>query len=331
MSGHAVPDTPLGPLNFRPLLRRAIWGGTNLATELDKPSGHLDDCSESWEIVDLEDQQSVVDGGPFDGWTLKRLVAERGNELLGRHAPLESFPLLIKFLDATDRLSLQVHPDDVTAARHHPGHRGKTEAWYILSSRPGSRLWVGLHPGTTPEQLATALETGDIDSCVTSFEVRAGQCVIVPAGTIHAIGEGIVLAEIQQSSDLTYRLHDWGRVGVDGQPRQLDLQRGLEAVHHSTPPIAPSTPSDAEGPCESQCLVDLPEFQVDLRRIRGRDEWTLDNRCRILTVVQGEGTLEVDGTNCELSIGRTVLLPADAGQAILTSQHGLALLDSHLP
>ena len=96
MSGHAVPDTPLGPLNFRPLLRRAIWGGTNLATELDKPSGHLDDCSESWEIVDLEDHQSVVDGGPFDGWTLTRLVAERGNELLGRHAPLDSFPLLIK-------------------------------------------------------------------------------------------------------------------------------------------------------------------------------------------------------------------------------------------
>ena len=95
--------------------------------------------------------------------------------------------MLIKFLDATDRLSLQVHPDDVTAARHHPGHRGKTEAWYILSSRPGSRLWIGLHPGTTPEQLATALETGDIDSCVDSFEVRAGQCVIVPAGTIHAL------------------------------------------------------------------------------------------------------------------------------------------------
>jgi len=331
MSGHAVSDTPLGPLNFRPLLRRAIWGGTNLATQLDKPSGHLDDCSESWEIVDLEDHQSVVEGGPVDGWTLKRLVAERGSELLGRHAPLESFPLLIKFLDATDRLSLQVHPDDASAARHHPGYRGKTEAWYILSSRPGSRLWVGLHPGTTPEQLATALETGDIDSCVDSFEVRPGQSVVVPAGTIHAIGEGIVLAEIQQPSDLTYRLHDWDRVGADGQPRQLDLQRGLEAVNHSTPPIVPSTPSDAQTPCDSQCLVDRSEFQVDLRRVQGRDEWTLDDRCRILTVVQGEGTLEVDGTDCELPIGRTVILPAAVEQAALTSQHGLAVLDSHLP
>ena len=331
MNGHTVPDSPSGPLTFRPLLRRAIWGGTNLASELDKPSGHLDDCSESWEIVDLEDDQSVVDGGPFDGWALQQLVAERGSELLGRHAPRDSFPLLVKFLDATDRLSLQVHPDDAIATRHHPGQRGKTEAWYILSCRPGSRLWVGLRPGTTPQQLANALDTGDIDSCVASFEARPGQCIIVPAGTIHAIGEGIVLAEIQQASDLTYRLHDWGRVGTDGQPRPLDLQRGLEAIDHAAPPVAPSPSSDTEESRGSRCLVDRPEFQVDLHRVLGRDEWINDDRCRILTVVDGEGTMQADGVDCELPIGRTVLLPATVERLNFESHHGLVLLDSHLP
>jgi mannose-6-phosphate isomerase len=330
MSSRTVAGSTLGPLTFQPIYRRARWGGTRLASLLDKDSRHLDDCSESWEIVDLDDHQSTVDSGPFCNWTLRRLVEEHPADLLGRHAPLDAFPLLLKFLDATDRLSLQVHPDDLVAARHHPGLRGKTEAWVVLAAEPASRLWVGLKPGTTAEQLTAALDSGDIDSCVPSFSAQSGQCVIVPAGTVHAIGEGIVLAEIQQASDLTYRLYDWGRLDPNGTPRTIDLQRGLEAVDFDAGPIAPSSPPAANS-THQVTRVERPEFRVVQHQVHGHHELVNDNRCRILTTIAGNGSLEAAGSRHTLAPGRTVLLPASVASAQLHSSDGLTLLDSHLP
>ena len=330
MNNRTEPTSPLVPLTFQPLFRRALWGGTRLASLLAKSSGHLDDCSESWEVVDLADEQSTVESGPWSGWTLGRLVKEHGEALLGRHAPRDSFPLLLKFLDATDRLSLQVHPDNVTAARHHPGCRGKTEAWVILSAAPGSRLWAGLQPGTTPDQLVAAVTTGDINSCVGSFEARVGQCVVVPAGTVHAIGEGIVLAEIQQSSDLTYRLHDWGRIGTDGTPRRIDIERGIESVDFDSGPVTPTAPPADDTPGQLT-LVERPEFHVVRHRVVNHFELVNDDRCRILATIAGTGSLEAVGTRFELSAGCTVLLPATVRSVSLDSDDGLTLLDAHLP
>ena len=199
-------------ISLKPYCREKVWGGRHLEALYSKALPPAVAIGEPFELSAYEERESTVASGECAGLALRELVAAHGAELVGAGVWDRydgRFPLLVKLIDAQQDLSIQVHPDDATAARHHPGYRGKTEAWYILSNKPGSRLWVGLHPGTTSEQLATALETGEIDSCVDSFEVRAGQCVIVPAGTIHAIGEGIVLAEIQQSSDLTYRLHDW--------------------------------------------------------------------------------------------------------------------------
>ena len=330
MNSRTESGSTLGPLTFQPVYRRALWGGTRLASLLDKNSGHIDNCSESWEIVDLDDHQSVVDSGPFSNWTLRRLVQELPEQLLGCHAALDSFPLLLKFLDATDRLSLQVHPDDLVADRHHPGCRGKTEAWVVLEAEPASRLWVGQQPGITASQLTDALNSGDIDSCVASFPAHPGQCVIVPAGTVHAIGEGIVLAEIQQASDLTYRLYDWGRLDRDGSPRVIDLERGLEAVNFDAGPITPSSPPAANS-THQVTRVERPEFRVVQHQVNKHLEMVNDNRCRILTTIAGNGTLEADGSRHVLSPGRTLLLPASVPSAQLESSDGLTLLDSHLP
>ncbi|HCK53939.1 MAG TPA: mannose-6-phosphate isomerase [Planctomycetaceae bacterium] len=330
MNNSTTPSPTLGPLTFQPLFRRALWGGTRLASLLNKDSGHLGDCSESWEIVDLDDDQSVVNAGPWSGWTLRQLVQEQGKALLGRHAPRDTFPLLLKFLDATRPLSLQVHPDATTAARHAPDCHSKTEAWIILATKPGSRLWVGLEPGTTSDQLTTALAENNIDCCVTSFEPAVGQCVVVPAGTIHAIGEGIVLAEIQQSSDTTYRLYDWGRTDSDGTPRRVDLQRGLEAIHFDAAPIVTSPPAPAN-PTQPVPLVDRREFQVVQHHISGSTSLNNDDRCRILTAIDGTGSLETNDDRIDLTTGQTVLIPAAVQAIRLDSSNGMTLLDCHLP
>lgn len=330
MNNSSTPNSTLGPLTFEPLFRRALWGGTRLASLLNKDSGHLEDCSESWEVVDLDDDQSVVNDGPWNGWTLQQLVQEQGKALLGRHAPRDTFPLLLKFLDATRRLSLQVHPDPTTAARHSPDCRGKTEAWIILAAKPGSRLWVGLQPGTTPEQLATSLADNRIDRCVSSFEAVVGQCIVVPAGTIHAIGEGIVLAEIQQSSDTTYRLHDWGRTDSNGTPRRIDLDRGLQAIQFAADPVVPSPPPQ-DNVYEPVTLVDRQEFRVLQHRVSGASTLDNDDRCRILAAIDGTGSLEINGDRIDLATGQTVLIPAAVQAMRMDSSTGLTLLDCHLP
>jgi mannose-6-phosphate isomerase len=238
------------PLSFAPLFRRARWGGRRLATLLGKPIGPEPDYAESWELADHGADQSVVAVGPFAGWTLARLVAERNADLFGRHAGLAQFPLLAKFLDAHDRLSVQVHPDDAQARTFDPRENGKTEAWVVVAAEPGSRLFAGLKANVDRESLTAALPRAEqdprsIEDWLHSFEVRAGDCVIVPAGTVHAIGEGVVVAEIQQSSDLTFRLSDWGRMGSDGRPRALHVAESLACIDFARGPLAPVVCEDA--------------------------------------------------------------------------------------
>jgi mannose-6-phosphate isomerase len=216
---------PLYPLTFQPVFKRYLWGGRRLGTVLGKPIGDGDDYAESWEVADHEHGQSIVANGPLAGTALHELVISRGRELLGRHAPQPRFPLLFKFLDCQRDLSLQVHPSDAAAARLDPPDLGKTEAWVILDARPGSRVFAGLKQGCDPASLEGAVRTGRVDQCLHSFEAHPGQCIFIPAGTVHALGAGLLVAEIQQASDTTYRLYDWGRLGPDGQPRKLHIDR----------------------------------------------------------------------------------------------------------
>ena len=207
-------------------MRRLIWGGRRLGTVLHKPIGDESDYAESWELSDYHDQVSVVEEGSLAGATLRDLVRSRGDELLGQAlGPRDQFPLLVKFIDAHQDLSVQVHPDDETGRRL-ANDNGKTETWVILDTEPGSLIYAGLKQGVGRDEFAAAIAAGKVEHLLHSFEPRPGDCILIEAGTVHAIGAGVLLAEIQEMSDATFRIYDWGRMGPDGKPRQLHFARG---------------------------------------------------------------------------------------------------------
>jgi mannose-6-phosphate isomerase len=239
-------------LTFGETYFERIWGGTRLGASLGRPVPPGKVIGEAWLISDHDECQSVVDAGPWAGKTLGRLMAECPEYLLGtlvKPTPRGQFPLLLKLIDAGEALSVQVHPDDETARRLNEPDVGKTEMWYVMEADPGAELVCGLVPGTTREAFATAVAEGRVDQCMTRFPAPAGTSVFVPAGTVHAIGGGILLAEIQQNSNITYRVHDWNRVDANGKPRQLHLDKAMEAIDfgstHAGP--SPSTTLTADG------------------------------------------------------------------------------------
>ncbi len=227
----------LYPLRFRPILRRYLWGGRRLAS-LGKQLGPGEDYAESWEIVDRPPDESVVLAGPLAGETLGGLVRRLGPQLMGRHALCERFPLLFKFLDAQHRLSIQVHPDDARAQQLTPPDLGKTEAWVVLDVEPHSYLYAGLLAGIDRDTLAGELERRTVELCCERIEPSVGDCFFLPPGVVHAIGPGLLVAEIQQASDTTYRLYDYDRLGPDGKPRQLHVEQALEAIDYEYGPVA---------------------------------------------------------------------------------------------
>ncbi|MGE3315024.1 MAG: type I phosphomannose isomerase catalytic subunit [Planctomycetaceae bacterium] len=322
----------MGPLEFTPLLKRIRWGGTRLGRVLGKQIGNAIDVAESWEIVDHGDDQSVVVRGPHVGSTLHHLVQEYGPALLGRNANLSQFPLLIKFLDATDRLSLQVHPnDDQVRAKHHRGN-GKTEAWLIIEAAPESRIFAGLKTGVKRAQLAEALERGDAENLLHSFRARSGDCIYLPAGTVHAIGEGILLAEIQQSSDITYRLFDWGRTGADGKPRELHIAQGLECTDFERGPVNPVVPLQiSNAPHLIEELVRCDHFVIRRHVLSKAATLERENRFHILLGLSGEAHLEYGGDKLRIVRGTSILIPAVAPQIRIVPRGETVLLESYLP
>ena len=321
------------PLSFRPILKRLRWGGRRLGERLGKPIGGGSDYAESWEIADHGDDRSVVADGPFEGWTLARLVAERNAELFGRHAGLRQFPLLVKFLDATDRLSVQVHPDDARAKAFDPRENGKSEAWVVLDAEPGSVLFAGLRPGVTAERLRAAAEAGTVESLLHSFPVAPGECVYVPAGTVHAIGEGVLLAEIQQASDLTFRLYDWGRAGADGKPRALHVEQATACADFESGPVTPVTPRrTGHGAGATDDLVRCGHFAIRRHVLTGGHPIAADGRFRVLTAVAGDAEIDCGGETRPFGLGRTLLVPAASPEVTVRPRAGeVTILESFLP
>jgi mannose-6-phosphate isomerase len=320
----------LYPLRFEPLFRRYLWGGRRLATVLNKPIGAGEDYAESWEIVDHGREQSVVASGELRGRQLSDLVAEHGPELFGRHDSQRFFPLLFKFLDAQRALSVQVHPNDAQAAQLDPPDLGKTEAWLVIHADPGSLIYAGLRADVDRQTLEAAIEVGRTESCLHRFSVQAGDCVFIPAGTVHALGAGLVIAEIQQASDTTFRLFDWNRVGSDGQPRPLHLQSALDVIDFAQGPIRLQVPQPTQSPTV-QRLVACSKFILDRRRVREQDAIGGDERFHLLAVLDGRVVLAGDPSGEPLARGQTVLLPASAGATLVTAQTPAVLLDIYLP
>lgn len=319
----------LPPLVFSPIYRRYLWGGRRFVTAFGRelPSG--DDFAESWELVDRGADQSVVASGPLVGQTLGSLVRNHGHALLGARSHHTAFPLLFKFLDAHQVLSVQVHPDDGRASRLVPPDRGKTEAWYVIEAEPGSRIYAGLRDGVGPADLAAAIRNGSCEAVLHSFEPRPGDCVFIPAGTVHAIGAGLLVAEIQQSSDVTYRLFDWNRVGQDGRPRPLHIEAGVEAATR----LGPVGPVQRQQTLDATVvrLVECEYFILD--EVRPVGQWRLggDGRLRLLAVVKGRVHLPEDWAFGPVGPGGCVLLPAALSEQDLAVADGTVLLRVTLP
>jgi mannose-6-phosphate isomerase len=247
--------------------------------------------------------------------------------LFGRHHPQPRFPLLVKLLDAHRRLSLQVHPDDARAARLVPLDLGKTEAWVVLAAEPGSVIYAGLKRGFDRHALEREVVRGTAELCLHKFEPRAGDCVFLPAGALHALGEGLVVAEIQQSSDVTYRLFDWNRMGVDGKPRALHVEQALQAIDFRLGPIDPVTPTAGETAGVDR-LVECEKFVLERWRLDGMRSTGGDDRCRVLMVL--EGAIEVAETP-PATRGTTLLLPAGLGAVEVRTCPAATVLCAYLP
>ena len=339
----------MDPLFFRPILKRIVWGGRRLGDLLGKPLSEHSDYAESWEIADHRSDQSVVEAGPLAGRTLGELVRDHNRPLLGRHAGLEAFPLLLKFLDCHRVLSVQVHPDDHYARQMPTPDLGKTEAWYIVDALPQSRIYAGLKNGVDQRALWQAIQAGQTDEVLHSFVPQVGQCVFIPAGTVHALGGGLVVAEIQQSSNTTFRLFDWNRLGEDGKPRALHLEEALEVTDYRRGPIQVQTPvAEREG---VELLVQCDKFVLRQVRLTHRDaepprganggqpqlpeELSVggDDRMHLLSVVRGGAELLVAGAAAQpLPLGRSVLIPAAAGPVRLRAlRPASTILWAHLP
>lgn len=329
---------PLGPLSFSPLLKRTLWGGRRLGERLGKPIGEGDDYAESWELVDRDTDQSIVRDGPLAGKTLAELIATRAPELLGRHAQLTRFPLLLKYLDCQRVLSVQVHPDDRYAMNMPQPDLGKTEAWYIVESAPDSVVYAGLKAGVDRDGLQEAIAAGRTHETLHSFHPTSGQCLFIPAGTVHALGNGLLVAEVQQSSDTTFRLFDWNRVDAQGNSRQLHIEQALHVTDYARGPIQPQFPIASDDGWET--LVACDRFL--LRRARferperpERQDWVTGGHDSpvVLMVVSGQVVLRPAAQQATFhSVGETVLLPASSGACVFQgASPGTTVLEVTIP
>ena len=309
------------PIFLKPVLMEKVWGGNRIAGfGPQKRADPKQVIGESWELVDRPEAQSIADGGEWDGKTLRAILEEDAHAILGREmaaAKPARFPLLAKYVDAGDALSVQVHPDD-DGARHRKD-RGKSECWIVVHAEPGCRITRGLRPGTTRADYQRAVAEERVDSVLHSFEPKVGDVLALPPGMVHAIGAGIMVAEIQQNSDVTLRIYDYNRMGLDGKPRPLHVEEALSAIRFDAPGC------EFTGDMKADTVTPLHVTQgdnyvietlfkgkyFDLARYRLQpgavaDLPALTDAPRVLMAVEGAGTLG----GRELAAGQTVLIPA---------------------
>jgi mannose-6-phosphate isomerase len=301
----------LYPLTFQPIFKERVWGGRNLERLYHKALPPDVRIGESWEITDRAEGVSVVANGPLAGRDLRWLMEHHGAELLGPAKAYQGrFPLLVKILDAPEKLSLQVHPPPAVATQL--GGEPKTEMWYITDAAPGAELYVGLKHGVSREAFEAKLKAGTVADCFHRQAVRADDAMFLPSGRVHAIGAGNVLFEIQQNSDTTYRVFDWNRAGLDGQPRELHLEPALASIDFNDiePPLI-RTKFSRNPSIRMRYLVSDPLFTVDAFQVRRGERFYV--RCSfplILGIVSGRLLVRHGETELQLTAGQFCLVPA---------------------
>ncbi|MEQ2008718.1 MAG: type I phosphomannose isomerase catalytic subunit [Limisphaerales bacterium] len=310
---------PLYPFTFQPIFKERVWGGRKLEQVYGKALPAGKPIGESWEITDRPEGVTVITNGPLAGRDLRWLMEHHANELLGESKPCAGrFPLLVKILDAQEKLSLQVHPPAHKAAELHGDP--KTEMWYVADATPDADLFVGLRRGATREEFERRLQDGSVAECFHRIPVKRGDSMFLPSGRVHALGAGNLIFEIQQNSDTTYRVFDWNRVGLDGKPRELHIPQALAAIDFEDfePALAPADWQRTVAG-EVRRLADCDLFTVDLLRLQPKDEaWLTGNRVMVLAVTQGQLTVAEESETVSLRAGDFCVLPAScASQTVL--------------
>ena len=319
------------PLRFHAFSRPMVWGGRKLASHLDKNLANDGPHGESWELSDHPNHLSIVTDGPFKDKTLRDLMTAHKEKILGHASSKHArFPWLIKYLDAHDWLSVQVHPDEHKVNDLWPGEGSKNEAWFILDAAPGSRIYAGLLPNVCETQVRKASLDGTIGDLLHQFSPKPGDFLYLPAGTVHAVGGGILIAEIQQTSDATFRLFDWNRKDSSGKGRDLHLEESIACIDWNSGPKNPVTsgynPSKPSNIAINKNLVDCPYFKIDFRHEPKASTITTNGCMQVAMVLEGEGSLSNNGSITPLKKGETLLFPASMNNQTWETKGGQSLL-----
>lgn len=325
-----MDDVALYPLRFEPIFKDYLWGGRRLAAWFPAapPSGPL---AEAWLVSDELSNPSRVAEGALKGQSLRDLMTRFGPRLLGRPAPANGrFPLLLKLLDAESALSVQVHPTDEKARETSPEAQGKTEAWVVLDAAPGACIYAGLNPGVDAARIRSSLRDKTMAACLHTFPAQPGDCVFLRAGTVHAIGAGLFIFEVQQTSDITYRLYDWDRVDArTGQSRPLHLEESLDCTNFDFGPCDPIRPIR-----ESETrhrLVACPYFRLWRHDACESFHLGAAHECRIVIAVAGSATVTHGNNEYRLRLGDPLMLPADVGICDCRPHGAVTILECGLP
>ena len=323
----------LYPLRFEPIYQYRLWGGRRLADWLKTPLPGEEPIGEAWILSDRDDYPSRVAEGPLKGRTIAQLMEQAPTLVLGKLAQrFRRFPLLLKFLDVQKMLSVQVHPPDDKADLIPKGETGKTEAWIVLEAEPASRVYAGLRPGTTAADLR-ALSKHTANNYLASFTPERRQGVLIKAGVVHSLGDGIVVFEVQENSDVTFRLYDWNHIDPKtGHPRTLQVEKALACVDLMQGPVYPIVPVvETAQPAMRERLFDNPHFR--LWRLRSEVPFAVGaaDEPRVLVCLEGAGNLEYDGADFPMEKGVVVLLPAAVGACRYRPLGPVTLLDIAVP
>jgi mannose-6-phosphate isomerase len=320
------------PLKFEPVFKDYIWGGRSLS-EFGKtlPEGKV---AESWEISCHPNGTSIISNGEFKGISLPDFIKKFGHQIIGNALPKEAvskFPLLVKFIDANDKLSVQVHPDDAYANSYENGEFGKNEMWYIIKAKKGAKLVYGVKPGLTKELLTKLVEEDRIEEGMNFIEVSPGDVVNIPAGLVHAIGEGIILAEVQQNSDLTYRVFDYNRVDKDGNKRPLHIEKALDVIDYKeVQEKAKGLEIKIDTNSSKTYKIANNYFSIELLNIDGSiDENADGSKFVMYVIIEGDGQIEFESGITKVCQGESLLIPAAMGKYTLRGK--LKILKAYVP
>lgn len=316
-------------LEFNEISKEVIWGGNSLSTVYSKPFDKDKTIGESWEICDLPNDNNVVSNGELKGKTLSYLVKEYGSKLLGTKYKEDYFPLLIKLIDAKDKLSIQVHPDEEYANKRHNKH-GKNEMWYVMDTYGDAKLLIGLKENVTKEDLKKAIDNKEnIEDMFNYFDIKKGDAFYIPSGCIHAILGNVIIAEIQTPSDVTYRLYDWNRVDKNGKSRELHIEDSFNVIKNINAFSLKSSKNNKikTNTLEINTVFTNDYFTTEEYIINGDySSKTNEESFEIIIVLEGDGTIESSVNSVDLKIGKTVLVPASLGGYTIKSSKGMKFL-----